>query len=104
MQNKAAISLLHAKWHRRVEGQIRGCFNEHPEYIDLNKKNIIINSLAKRIVGEIIAESRLANNSEESGCTLQSSGKSDVDKLVSDNGRDVGIMLRLFKRLRRVRC
>ena len=56
---------LHDKWHRIVEGQIRHCMSSHPEYFNFNfdcgsTKQTIINSLAKRIVGEIVADVTLA--------------------------------------------
>lgn len=48
---------LHDFWHRRVEGQIRDCIYHHPEYFNCNDGQIffIVNILAKRIVGEIVA-------------------------------------------------
>lgn len=48
----------HDFWHRRVEGQIRDCMHHHPEWFNVkneNHKKYVVNSLAKRIVGEIIA-------------------------------------------------
>ena len=57
------ISPLHDKWHRRVEGQIRDCMSSHPEWfvgVPEKQKIFFVNSLAKRIVGEIVADSKLA--------------------------------------------
>lgn len=54
---------LHDKWHRRVEGQIRHTINTHPKWFnfqDDRDKAACVNSLTKRIVGEIIADSSLA--------------------------------------------
>lgn len=69
MLNNAHKSELHAIWHRRVEGQIRDVIYSHPEwfnFIDSNHKKYAINSFAKRIVGEIIAGAKMADN--EAGC------------------------------------
>lgn len=55
---KRKHSPLHDKWHKRVEGQIRHTINQHPEWFCLKDaiiKDICINSLAKRIVGEIVS-------------------------------------------------
>lgn len=44
------------KWHRVVEGQIRDCIFHHPRwfvFVDDSDRDAMINSLAKRIVGEI---------------------------------------------------
>jgi len=50
-------SPLHDKWHRRVEGQIRDCIHNHPEWFKSCKDHKrMVNSLAKRIVGEIVAD------------------------------------------------
>lgn len=52
-------SPLHDFWHPRVEGQIRHTIGRHPEWFNLpiktSAKRDCINSLAKRIVGEIVA-------------------------------------------------
>lgn len=48
----------HNFWHRRVEGQIRHTMGRHPEWFNFKNptdQNHCINSLAKRIVGEILA-------------------------------------------------
>lgn len=53
----------HDFWHRRVEGQIRDVLYSHPEWFTLTAsydKKHFINSLAKRIVGEILAVSQMA--------------------------------------------
>lgn len=62
---KRKISPLHDKWHKRVEGQIRDCIFHHPNWFNFKNeriKNTCINSLAKRIVGEIIADGILGGN------------------------------------------
>lgn len=49
------------KWHKRVEGQIRDCMASHPEYfadMDKRTRGNCINSLAKRIVGEIVSDKK----------------------------------------------
>lgn len=55
-------SPIHDKWHRIVEGQIRNCMNCHPEWFNFTtqaEKSRCINSLAKRIVGEIVSDAKL---------------------------------------------
>lgn len=56
---------LHDKWHPRVEGQIRDCIYHHPDWFPLDDeaRERMVNSLAKRIVGEFIADSKLATKS-----------------------------------------
>ena len=49
----------HERWHRRVEGQIRDCMNMHPRWfqgVTESDRANFTRSLAKRIVGEVIAE------------------------------------------------
>lgn len=56
-------SPLHNKWHKIVEGQIRHTMGRHPKWFvfkDETDKKTCINSLAKRIVGEIVADRALA--------------------------------------------
>lgn len=65
MQNKSKSSPEYKKWHRRVEGQIRDAINSHPEWFSFKTRGqeaTMVNSLAKRIVGEIIADAKLADN------------------------------------------
>ncbi len=53
----ARKSPLHAMWHRRVEGQIRDCINSHSYWFNFKnawERGACVNSLAKRIVGEIV--------------------------------------------------
>lgn len=49
----------HDYWHPRVEGQIRDAMQAHPGWFKHTNERIVI-SLAKRIVGEIVAGARLA--------------------------------------------
>lgn len=58
MRQKHKKSPLHVKWHKIVEGQIKSCIHDHSEWFNEQHANKIINSLAKRIVGEIVADSR----------------------------------------------
>lgn len=60
---KRKFTPAHDYWHRRVEGQIRDCMYSHPEWfslVDGRSKEDCVNSLAKRIVGEILADCDLA--------------------------------------------
>lgn len=48
----------HQFWRRRVEGQIRHAMNEHPEWFNLENDEVrerCVRSVAKRIIGEIVA-------------------------------------------------
>lgn len=59
---------IHDFWHPRVEGQIRDAIYSHPEWFNLRdeaEKRTFVNSLAKRIVGEIAAVSNMAARSGE---------------------------------------
>lgn len=67
---KRKHSPQHDFWHPRVEGQIR-----HPEWFtfkDDNARRDCVNSLAKRIVGEIVAGVELASVPEKYGSQLSS--------------------------------
>ena len=49
----------HERWHRRVEGQIRDCIHMHPRWfvgVAEDDRANFTRSLAKRIVGEILAD------------------------------------------------
>lgn len=54
---KRKISPAHDFWHRQVEGQLLDAIKSHPEWFrfksDAQRDNAI-NSMAKRIVGEIV--------------------------------------------------
>lgn len=48
---------VHDFWHRRVEGQLRDALKSHPGWFRLRSERettAMVNSLAKRIVGEIV--------------------------------------------------
>lgn len=51
---KRKYTRAHQFWHPRVEGQIRDCMHKHPEFFR-RTDDVVVNSLAKRIVGEIVA-------------------------------------------------
>lgn len=55
-------SPLHDYWHTKVEGQIKHTIGCHPEWFNVTdrQKKQLINSLAKRIVGEIVASLTMA--------------------------------------------
>lgn len=88
MLNKSTQSPLHKKWHKRVEGQIRDAVHSHPEWFrgDIER---MTNSLAKRIVGEIIAESMLADNTELADAQLTNPGNPDSVLKVEKEACDV---------------
>lgn len=55
------------KWKRRIEGQVRNCVNAHPKWFkpaSERDKTFLINSFVKRIVGEIIADLKLADSTK----------------------------------------
>lgn len=65
MRKEKPIKPEYLAWRRRVEGQIRHMINEHPEYFDLpteDAKARCIRSMAKRIIGEIVAGTPSGNN------------------------------------------
>ena len=89
---------VYDKWHRRVEGQIRHVIGQHPEWFTFTSKNDCksqnaqfwcINALAKRIVGEIVADLKLAtvSNPVVSNC-LDLMGKDDDCRLSSSERQD----------------
>jgi hypothetical protein len=56
-------SPLHDYWHPRVEGQIRHTIGQHPEWFAFKSpvhQRACVISLAKRIVGEIVAACTVA--------------------------------------------
>ena len=84
---------LHDFWHRRVEGQIRDAMHSHPEWFKITgktQKQTLVNSLAKRIVGEIVAVSVMAAKRAEVGPQCSSTSGSDGGnlRLPSDGGGD----------------
>lgn len=65
----------HDFWTPRVEGQIRHTIGQHPEWFTFKtefEKRTLVNSLAKRIVGEIVAASSVARMPEVDGGRLSS--------------------------------
>lgn len=80
MPKEGPIKPEYIFWRKRVEGQIRHMMNEHPEYFNLpdaDAKGRCIRSMAKRIIGEIVAGSSTGNNSGRSA-TSSASGP-DID-------------------------
>lgn len=66
-------SPAHDRWHKIVEGQIRHTMGRHPEWFtfkDAREKQNCVNSLAKRIVGEIVAWPQLAMVPERDVVTM----------------------------------
>ncbi len=60
--SKRKHSPAHDFWHPRVEGQIRDAMHHHPEYFAPVARSAVVNSLAKRIVGEIVAVCAMATD------------------------------------------
>lgn len=82
----------HDLWHPRVEGQIRHTIGCHPEWFnfkDEKDKATMVNSLAKRIVGEIVAGGTLVAVPEGDGRDLSSPVKSEDAAQVSSHARSV---------------
>ena len=80
---KRRMSPIHNLWHRRVEGQIRHVIRCHPEWFRFDEKftrEVLINSLAKRIVGEIVAAYGVAPTDARvlSRCAGAASGEDDT--------------------------
>lgn len=81
-------SPFHDKWHPRVEGQIRDCIHAHPRWFSCGSeddKKHLINSLAKRIVGELAA----------GFCLVDSAASDAVSVAEIAAGEDGGINLPL---------
>lgn len=79
---KRKHSPAHDFWHRRVEGQIRHTIGQHPEWFCFaseHQKQTAVNSLAKRIVGEIVAAAMLAPISDRVPVTCPVRGESEAD-------------------------
>ena len=58
----------HEQWHRRIEGQIRDCMHHHPRWfkgVTEDDRANFTRSLAKRIVGEILAQAALTELTEQ---------------------------------------
>lgn len=56
---KRKYSPAHDFWHPRIEGQIKHTIGQHPDWFNFknkNQKQDCINSLAKRIVGQVLAD------------------------------------------------
>jgi hypothetical protein len=68
-------------WRKRIEGQIRHAMNEHPEWFNLpdaETKVHAIGSIAKRIIGEIVAGTTSGNNNR--GCVSLDAPMVDVNR------------------------
>lgn len=70
----------HDFWHKRVEGQIRHTIGRHPEWFNFEEpyeKSNCVNSLAKRIVGEILAVAKMAEMTKKASQKCHSSSALD---------------------------
>lgn len=47
--------MLRSTWNKRIAGQVRDCARQHPDYFNAERLETCINSLTKRIVGEVMA-------------------------------------------------
>lgn len=73
MKDSKPIPAEYLYWRNRVEGQIRHAINEHPEWFNLptqKDRDRCVRSVAKRIIGEIVAGSTTGNSqgSDANGC------------------------------------
>ncbi len=89
----------HDFWHPKVEGQIRDTMYHHPEWFNFTthkQKETIVNSLAKRIVGEILAVSNMAmkrRSSDAQIATPSGDAISDAKMLVEEGSDDCTVSL-----------
>lgn len=71
-------SPVHDFWHPRIEGQIRHTIGQHPRWFRFNQKSSderdCINSLAKRIVGEIVAAYRSGDKTDSNDANCKNQG------------------------------
>lgn len=79
--NNRYKSPIHTLWWPRIAGQIRDCIKSHPELFSADHA-IIINSLSKRIVGEIAADVLLADNKRNCGCDCGCVSKSFLREIL----------------------
>jgi hypothetical protein len=90
---KRKHSPVHDFWHPRVEGQIRDAIHSHPEWFNFaseSQKRDMVNSLGKRIVGEIAAVCTMAAKTAGVAEPCASTAGSDgVAKMHSDGGEVV---------------
>jgi hypothetical protein len=83
---------LHDFWHRRVEGQIRDAIHSHPEWFNVtseSQKRTLVNSLTKRIVGEIVAAVGVAAERAGVGSNCPSASGSGGGRLLPPDGGEV---------------
>lgn len=62
---KKPIKPEYQVWRNRIEGQIKHAMNEHPEWFNLRTQEIkdrAIRSIAKRVIGEIVAGTGSGDN------------------------------------------
>lgn len=88
---------LHRKWHKRVDGQIIDCMRAHPRwfsYSDERDRKMLINSLSKRIVGEIVAAYLVANSESSPGFDVGEDFEGVNDAMVLVPERRCGTRLR----------
>lgn len=86
---KRKHSPIHDFWHPRIEGQIRDAIYSHPEWFSFAseaQKRTCINSLAKRIVGEIAAVAIVAAKRAEVASHCPSTRGSDGGSLLPSDG------------------
>lgn len=79
---------IYDKWHRRVEGQIKDVMLHHPEWFNIadeEAKKWCINSLAKRIVGEIVADIRLVTSDDGMAPKCADHQKDDGERIMSSS-------------------
>jgi hypothetical protein len=72
MPQQKPIKPEYQAWRRRVEGQIRHTINEHPEWFNLPNEKIYdrcVRSMAKRIIGEIVAGTNPGDKSKGNAIT-----------------------------------
>lgn len=90
---KRKHSPLHDKWHRRVEGQIRDTIHAHPKWFSFKNegdKQDCINSLAKRIVGEIVAAAKVETIQDNMVARCVIPGRGECGSTVCSSGKDMG--------------
>lgn len=88
---------LHDFWHKRVDGQIKHTMGQHPEWFKFSserERKTIINSLSKRIVGEIVACLGSERSSDVSGFNVDRREKMQMSTvcLPSEEGCLVGAL------------
>lgn len=94
MRKEKPINPEYQFWRKRIEGQIRHTIHEYPDWFCAPDKERLVRSMAKRIIGEIVA-ARASGNIPAMDATLQVcvAGKNEVQFKVPHSEPSVELVL-----------